>query len=326
VSAPTVDRSGAVTLEGSAAELYLDVAATPDHHKGTCLVAPETTVLVDHEPDLRESKFSSQIRSAQEAGAPRIVIPRRKLVDLEIVIPALNEERRIGQTLESVITYLGRRPYQAAIVVVDNGCVDGTADVVLDIQAHSPVTVHLINCSRRGKGAAVREGIMTSEARFVGFCDADLATPIEALDTAWPLLQRGARIVIGSRRCTGAVYMRRQPWVRRVGGWAFRKLANPLLPAVTDTQCGFKFFSRSVAHELFSRCTIDGFAFDVEVLALARMLEIGVHEVPVNWSDSAGSTFRPVRDGICSVGDMASVARSLLMSSRAPQISASARS
>jgi dolichyl-phosphate beta-glucosyltransferase len=111
-----------------------------------------------------------------------------------------------------------------------------------------------------------------------------------------------------------------------MGGWAFRKLANPLLPAVTDTQCGFKFFSRSAAHELFSRCTIDGFAFDVEVLALARMLEIGVHEVPVNWSDSAGSTFRPVRDGICSVGDMASVARSLLMSSRAPQISASARS
>jgi dolichyl-phosphate beta-glucosyltransferase len=239
----------------------------------------------------------------------RIVVTQREPVDLEIVIPALDEEQRIQATMQAIVEYLGHQPYSAAVVVVDNGCLDGTVDIVTEIARTSPISVALINCSKRGKGAAVRQGMLTSRARYVGFCDADLATPIETLDRVWPLLERGAPIVIGSRRCGGAVYVHDQPIPRRLGGWAFRAVAGTVVPDVADTQCGFKFFDRETARALFSRCTVDGFAFDLQVLALARAAGLPVREIPVTWSDGEGSKFRVLRDGITTVGDLLTVAR-----------------
>jgi dolichyl-phosphate beta-glucosyltransferase len=239
----------------------------------------------------------------------QIVVQEREEVDLEIVIPALDEERRIRPTLRSIAGYLERQPYSSALVVVDNGCLDATADVVAAMEKTTSVGISLINCARRGKGAAVRQGILSSRARRVGFCDADLATPIETLDRVWPLLEQGAPIVIGSRRCDGAVYAQKQPWPRRLGSWAFRAVTSGVAPDVADTQCGFKFFQRDVARDLFSRCTVDGFAFDLQVLAMARAARMPVREIPVVWSDVDGSSFHPLRDGITTMTELLTVAR-----------------
>jgi dolichyl-phosphate beta-glucosyltransferase len=247
----------------------------------------------------------------------RIVVLERERVDMEIVIPALDEEHRIQPTLQTITQYLERQPYSSAVIVVDNGCVDATVDVVTEMGRSSAVSISLINCSRRGKGAAVRQGILTSQARYVGFCDADLATPIETLDRVWPLLEHGAPIVIGSRRCDGAVYAQNQRWTRRLGGWAFRAVASGVTPEVADTQCGFKFFRGETARALFSRCTVDGFAFDLQVLALARAAGVPVREVPVTWSDVDGSTFRPLRDGITTLSELLTVARTRVRGSAA---------
>ena len=241
----------------------------------------------------------------------RIHVRPRPSVDLEIVVPAYNEESRIGPTLERMRTFLREQPYSAAVVVVDNGSVDRTADAVAELQQAHEIPIHLINCARRGKGAAVRRGVLSSSADCVGFCDADLATPIETLDLAWPLLLQGSPIVIGSRKLHGAQYLRCQPLLRRVGGWGFRVLAGRLVPTVTDTQCGFKLFRRPVGQRLFAMTREDGFAFDVEILALAKALGVPISEVPVNWSDRPGSSFRPVKDGVASVRAMVAVSRRL---------------
>ncbi len=223
-------------------------------------------------------------------------LPPRPAVDLEVIVPAYNEEGRLSATLAGIVDYLARQPYRSAVVVVDNGSVDRTADIVAAASASLPaeavpVPVHVIGCSRQGKGAAVRWGVLTSQARFVGFSDADLATPIETLDRIVPCLERGDAVVVGSRRCPGARYEVEQSLVRRLGSSAFGEVARRIVPAVADTQCGFKFFQSAVARHLFSQCSVDGFAFDVEVLALAERLGYPVTEVPVLWSDKEGSTF-----------------------------------
>jgi glycosyltransferase involved in cell wall biosynthesis len=225
-------------------------------------------------------------------------------------VPAYNEEKRIARTLETMRAYLAAQHYSAAIVVVDNGSVDRTVDAVAELQFAHDIPIHLINCAPRGKGAAVRRGVLSSSAQVVGFCDADLATPIETLDAAWPLLL-DFPIVIGSRRLTGASYVRYQPLLRRFGGWGFRMLAGRVVPTVSDTQCGFKLFRGTVARRLFAMTREDGFAFDVELLALATALGVPVGEVPVNWSDQPGSSFRPVQDGIATMRALVAVSRRL---------------
>lgn len=244
-------------------------------------------------------------------SASRLGLAERPLVDLEIVVPALNEEHRIGATIGTIGNYLARQSYLGALVIVDNGSVDRTADVVAETAASCPVSVHLTNCARRGKGAAIRRGILTSHASFVGYCDADLATPIETLDTAWPLLRGGCPVVIGSRRCPGGRGACQRSLKRRVGSWGFHLLVHTLVRTVGDTQCGFKFFDGVVAHWIFEQCTTDGFAFDVEVLARAGTAGIPVQEIPVDWSEKPGSTLRLVRDGVPSMLAVASVARAV---------------
>ena len=233
----------------------------------------------------------------------------RDVVDVEVVIPALNEERRIGATVKAVAGYLAGQAYSSDLVIVDNGSVDRTPDIVAEVASESRVAIHVTNCARRGKGAAIRHGILTSRARWVGFCDADLATPIETLDRVWPLLERGVEVVIGSRRCNGAQVVRDQPHARQLGGAMFRAVADRLLPGVSDTQCGFKFFHGRAARELVQRCTVDGFAFDLELLVQARAVGLAIVEVPVAWYDRNGSTLRPVRDGVRALADALRLSR-----------------
>jgi dolichyl-phosphate beta-glucosyltransferase len=210
---------------------------------------------------------------------------------LEIIIPALNEETRIGPTLAAVCRYLTTLPYRCSVVVVDNGSADGTPDVVRRWNS-AAVPVRLLGCRHAGKGAAVKAGVLASRARWVGYCDADLSTPITTLAPVLRELEAGSRIVIGSRRCAGASYRQRQPLVRRTAGWAFRRMTRSVVLGVADTQCGFKFFDRPTAQRLFAQVWTTGFAFDVELLSAAHRLGVPVVEVPVEWSDRQGSTLR----------------------------------
>jgi len=229
-----------------------------------------------------------------EARSPAI---GRTAVDLELIIPARNEEHRIGRTLATVSAYLAGQPLSSRMVVVNNGSADRTTEVV-DQMAGGPVPVVVIGCSAPGKGAAVRRGVLTSNASYVGFCDADLATPIDVLGTVLPLLQDGVDVVVGSRHAPGGKIRVRQSLVRRIGGWAFRRSARSVVPAVHDTQCGFKFFRTPAARQIFSRARVDDFAFDVEILALASKLDLNIFEAPVPWSDRGRSSFSSVQDGL----------------------------
>ncbi|MEV4345036.1 glycosyltransferase [Actinoplanes sp. NPDC049596] len=230
----------------------------------------------------------------------RAAVPRR---DLEILIPAYNEERRLSDTLHALAAHLRRRRIDGVLRVIDNGSSDRTTDVV-DRAAAAGVPVTVTGCSRRGKGAAVARGMLTSTARWVGFCDADLATPAEALDDVLDRLRAGHRVVIGSRRCAGAKLELRQPLVRRVGGAGFRMLTRRYSGPVADTQCGFKFFDAAAARAVFAEIRLSGFAFDLEVVAKARALGLAVVEIPVAWRDQEGSTFRPMADGKKVVGEL----------------------
>lgn len=227
---------------------------------------------------------------------------RRPPVELEIVIPAVNEERRLPRTIAATVDYLKGQTWSSAVVVVDNDSVDCTIDVPERFDDPA-APVHVIGCSEAGKGAAVRRGIVTSAARFIGFVDADNATPIATLDKVVPLLRDGYAAVIASRHIDGS-HCEVESALRRSGGWMFRRLARFALPDIADTQCGFKFFDGPLVRDVAATCQVNGFAFDVELLV--RLVRAGgkVVEVPVDWSDMPGSTFSARRDGLRSMADV----------------------
>ena len=225
----------------------------------------------------------------------------RPPVDLEVVIPAYNESARLPETLRRSVVHLDALPWRSRIVVVDNGSADETAALAHTAAARTDrVDVAVIGCSRPGKGAAVRRGLLTSAAPLVGFYDADLATPLSNLATAVVALRAGASAVIASRHVPGSRFMIPQTLGRRAGGTAFRMLSRSLVPGIADTQCGFKFFRRDAVQTAIARVRTAGFAFDVELLAQVQRDGGRIVEIPVDWTDGAGSTFRPVRDGVAS--------------------------
>ena len=233
------------------------------------------------------------------------------VTELDLVIPAFNEERRIGATLAAISAEAAESKLSLTLLVVDNGCVDATAEVVA-LASDADVRVKIISCRTRGKGAAVRAGIQHATAPFVGYCDADLSTPPSAIRSGVDLLRSGFEVVIGSRRCAGAGYEVPQGTLRRLGSLAFRTMASNLSGPITDTQCGFKLFHSAVAKDLFSTSRLTGFAFDVEVLAKARERGFRMIELPIQWTDSTDSSFRPFVDGVKSFRELREVRRSLV--------------
>lgn len=223
---------------------------------------------------------------------------RRAGVELSVVVPVYNEERRLPGSLVGLEMAL--RGLAAEIIVVDNGSTDRTADVVRDQR----FPVRLLNCPDRGKGAAVRAGVLAAHGRFVGFCDADLAASLDALPAVLARLRLGAEIVLGSRAHPGSQVRARHSALRQLGAWAFRRAVRSLVPGVGDTQCGFKFFASDIAMAAFEPLRTNGFTFDVEVLARAQRLGAVIEEVPVRWIDVPGSTFHPLRHGVRSFTDL----------------------
>lgn len=232
--------------------------------------------------------------------------------DLEVAIPAFNEAARLPRTLARTIDFLREQPWSSRIVVIDNGSCDGTAEVTRAAVStmDDRVPVDVVGCSRPGKGAAVRRALLSSRARFVGFFDADLSTPVETLVVAMAHLERGAAAVIGSRHTAGSLFVAAQPVGRRFGGAVFRMAVRGMVKDVHDTQCGFKFFERTaVTHALVS-CRTTGFAFDVELLREMQRNGDRIVEVPVAWCHGEASTFRPWHDGVASFGAVLQMQRS----------------
>jgi dolichyl-phosphate beta-glucosyltransferase len=220
-------------------------------------------------------------------------------VDLEVIVPAFNEEARIGLTLTALAEELSVADLTFRLRVIDNGSTDRTSEIVDQVSSGlAGDRISIEGCSRQGKGAAVTSGMITSRSRWVGYCDADLATAPSAMYSAVRLLQDGWPIVIGSRTVLGA-HRIEQPIARRVGGAGFRFVTKYLIRnlALSDTQCGIKFFARDPAQAIFSRVNSVGFALDMEVVAWARELGYPVKEFPVDWADRPGSSLRLVYHG-----------------------------
>ncbi|MEU7527652.1 dolichyl-phosphate beta-glucosyltransferase [Saccharothrix sp. NPDC042600] len=222
-------------------------------------------------------------------------------LELSVVVPVYNEERRLGASLLGLAMALSGTA--AEIVVVDNASTDGTVDVVRE-SSRVAVPVRLVHCPDRGKGAAVRAGVLAARGRYVGFCDADLAAGVDAVPGVLRRLRRGVDVVVGSRAHPRSDVRARHSVLRHVGAWAFRRAVSPIVPGIGDTQCGFKFFTADVARAVFEPLRTAGFSFDVEVLARAQRLGAVIEEVPVRWIDVPGSTFAPLRHGLRSFTDL----------------------
>jgi glycosyltransferase involved in cell wall biosynthesis len=212
---------------------------------------------------------------------------------LSLILPAYNEARSIGRTLQAVRAYLDRKGHTHELLVVADGD-DGTRDLVAGLAAHDPRIRVGGTAERRGKGRAVREGVLQARGAIIGFVDADDKTPIEELDKVLPWFERGYDLVIGSRAVAGARVEVPQPWYRQLGSRLFGVGMHLVIGLwhVRDTQCGFKFFRREVARALFRRQRIDGYMFDVEVLYLAQRAGYRVKEVGVRWRDDGDSRLR----------------------------------
>ena len=210
-----------------------------------------------------------------------------------LIIPAYNEERRIGATLERATAFLADE--DAEILVVDDGSDDGTAGLV---RREFP-SVRLISCpANRGKGHAVKEGMLTASGDFRAYYDADGSTPIEELTRAWPVFEAGADIVIGSRSISGSDVQVRQARLRETMGRGFNLLLHLLrLTRFMDTQCGFKVFTCRAVQETFPRASIQGFGFDAEILYIAAKRRLRIQELPVRWVNSRESRVRLLADG-----------------------------
>jgi glycosyltransferase involved in cell wall biosynthesis len=206
---------------------------------------------------------------------------------LSIVIPAYNEERRLGATLDRIQAYLNSRTWEFVEVVVVN---DGSRDGTVALASGRPGVRVLANPGNRGKGYSVRHGVMEAAGEWTLVTDADLSTPIEEVEKLWGAAQRGADVAIGSRAVDRSLVGVHQPFPREAMGRVFNFLMR-LVTALPfrDTQCGFKLFRASAAREIFKRQTLDGFGFDVEALFIARRLGYQVEEIAVRWDDVTGT-------------------------------------
>ncbi len=236
----------------------------------------------------------------------------RNSLDLSVVIPAHNEAARILPFLESIVAYLTARARTFELIVVDDGSSDDTGRIVRQFgRPWSFVRlIRLPTCM--GKGAAVRQGMQAARGRWQLFCDADGATPITELARLEQALLDGADLAIGSRslasrRSDFTVHAR---WHRSVLGGVFNAIVRARgLRGITDTQCGFKLFNRTVSNDLFSVCCINGYGFDLELLFVAQQRGYRIAEVPVNWTDQPGSKVRLLRDGLGMLRELAAIQR-----------------
>jgi glycosyltransferase involved in cell wall biosynthesis len=224
-------------------------------------------------------------------------------MSLSIVIPAYNESSRLGDSLREILRWLDSEGIDAEILVVDDGSSDDTAQVAgavgdprVEVVSYSP---------NRGKGYAVRTGMLRASGDPILFSDADLSTPIHELKRLQKTLDEGYDIVIGSRAVTGSKVVVSQSGFRKYGGKLFNLVVRAILPLpFKDTQCGFKLFRRHAARAIFGPARLEGFSFDVETLFLGRHMGLRIAEIPIEWHNAPGSKVNFLRDALRMLRDV----------------------
>lgn len=211
-------------------------------------------------------------------------------LDLSLILPAYNERASIASTIDQAFAYFENRGIHGEIIVAADGA-DGTRELVRDKAARSPNLKVTGHAERGGKGRGIREAMALTRGHIIGYADADNKVPIDDFDKVQPWFAQGYQIVTGSRVLAQSSIARRQPWYRRAGsrGFYFFMQAVVGLPGIGDSQCGFKFFQREAALHLFELQRIDGYMFDVEILALAHRFGYRIKEIPIRWRDDADS-------------------------------------
>jgi dolichyl-phosphate beta-glucosyltransferase len=231
-----------------------------------------------------------------------------------IVIPAYNEERRLGPTLDRVLNYVAAQHWDAEVIVVNDGSRDATAELVRE-KAKCRLCLRLIeNPGNRGKGYSVRNGMLHATGEVRLFTDADLSAPIEEAPKLLSAIEQGgADIAIGSRWLQPETQTTRQSRLRQFYGRAFN-MALRLLLGLTqkDTQCGFKALTAAAAMAIFPQQQIERWGFDPEILYLARRNKLRVQEVPVAWAHVQGTRISPLRDGLRMFGEVLKIRRNAL--------------
>ena len=222
-------------------------------------------------------------------------------IHLSLIIPTFNEERRIGKSLDRILTFLQAQPYQYEVIIVDDGSQDRTVDVVQQRSNSNPPIRIERQPHNLGKGEAIKRGMLQGSGSYLFFSDADLSVPIEALPTFLSILENGCDVAVGSRRKPGAVLEIHQPLYRELMGKVFTWLSNWILDLrVSDFTCGFKGFRREAARELFSRQRLGNWSFDPEILYLAKLKQYRVAEIPVRWRNDRATKVRLWRDVLSS--------------------------
>ncbi len=232
-------------------------------------------------------------------------------VELSLVIPAFNERERLAPTVRRAATFLGRRAVPWELLVVDDGSTDGTGELARELARDVPELRVLGGMPNRGKGHAVRTGMLAARGAVRVMSDADGSMPVEELAKLLDAVAAGADVAIGSRYVGGAAPHGQPLWRRAWSRVCNQVIQRTILPGVADSQCGFKAFTAEAARDLFSRATASGWAFDLEILALARRLGYAVEEVGVSWRDDRRSRVRPLRDLVRVVREAVAIQRAL---------------
>ncbi|TMP92653.1 MAG: glycosyltransferase family 2 protein [Verrucomicrobia bacterium] len=224
-----------------------------------------------------------------------------------VVTPCFNEAGRIGATVRATLDYLHENSPQSELIVVNDGSTDATASITREAFSNTKIATRLLeNFPNRGKGAAVRSGLLAAQKPIALFFDADLSTPLgETPKLIEPIAHGEIDIAFGSRAIDRSLIGQHQPWRREQAGRVFNLLVRLAtgLP-FWDTQCGFKGFRVDVCRPIFEAARLDGFAFDVELLYLAHRAGLRIREIPVRWNHSAGSKVRFFQDSLRMLGEV----------------------
>lgn len=214
--------------------------------------------------------------------------------ELSVIVPAYNEASRIGPSLEAIAAHLRAQPHSWELLIVDDGSRDQTSEVVIKYIDGIPGARLIGYQPNKGKGFAVRAGVLASKGQWIVFLDADLSTPPEEIANALRYLKAGDDMVIGSRGLRESQIERRPPPFRRFASMVFDTVKHLIvgLRQYADTQCGFKAYRAGAVRPLYERSIIDRFMFDVEILYLAERAGLKVREMPVHWADAPGSKVR----------------------------------
>lgn len=227
---------------------------------------------------------------------------------LSIIIPAYNEETRLPGTLETIQGFLSQQNYSAEVLVVENGSSDRTLEIAQNFASRNPA-IRALHEDQRGKGRAVRTGMLAAQGKYRFFGDADLSMPISEINRFLPPQVPDPQVVIASREVPGAVRYG-EPEMRHLSGRIFNTLVRWIaLPGLQDTQCGFKLFRDDAAETVFRRQTIFGWTFDVEVLYIARVHGYTITEIGVPWYYNADSKVRMAQDAWVMFQDLVRIRR-----------------